>query len=458
MNNLPHNTEAEQALIGAILINADRFDDVADIVCEEDLFSHQHRVIWNAIGKMVESAVPLDVISLAETMERAGNLVDAGGLEYIGTITANTPSHKNAKRYAQVVSDYARERRMLQALHGGLDVMDENSSTDEKLEHVVNTVQAAAEIKSDTGGPVRTDSLIREWIEALEERHEKQGALTGLETPWEKLNEMTNGLQNGSLIIIAGRPSMGKSTVSQNIAEFAAVTRNVPTLFFSLEMPKTMVMDRAVSSLGHVYGSQVITGNLADDEWPRVTNAATMLSNAPLYIDDASNLTPMQLRARARKINRKQKLGLIVIDYLQLMHAPGYKNDKVHEIEEISRSLKGLAKELNIPVIALSQLNRSLESRADKRPIMSDLRESGAIEQDADVIAFIYRADQYRQEDETKDNIAELIIRKQRNGPTGTVHLNSQLQYFKFTEHDGRGAIPLGGNKEQRGKKAKGFD
>jgi replicative DNA helicase len=432
-----YNLEAEQAVLGGILMRQEAYDDISDILTGEDFYSLQHRLIWRGMVEVIDTGHPCDVITLAEHLDRSGLLDDVGGHAYIGTLYTNTSSAANVRRYAKVVTDYARERRTVAALHGAMVTMEGTGGTDEKLDQVGALVLSAVEAKRSGGEAVRLGGVLLDWVERMETRLKGETA-PGIKTGYADFDKMTGGLHGGNLIIIAGRPSMGKSTVAQNICEHVAVVERIPTLFFSMEMTTDEVIARSTASLGRVDSSRMLAGGMVDADWAGVTVGMGRLKDAPFFVDESPALTPADLRSRVRKLKRKEGIGLVAIDYLQLMRAPGYKNDRVHEIEEISRSMKSMAKELGIPVILLSQLNRSVEQRADKRPIMADLRESGAIEQDADVIAFIYRADQYKATDAPDTNIAEMILRKQRNGPTGTVKLVSNLHHYRFDNYDGR--------------------
>lgn len=453
-----YSSDAEQALIGGVLNRPDAFDDVADIVVEDDLFLLAHREIWRAMGEMVNAGQPFDAITLAEHMQRAGNLDDVGGLEYIGGLQAGISSSANVKRYAQVVADYSSERRLLRALNESMETMTGRGNTADKVEEVAVKVGQAAEMRQRGEGPSLISNSLGEWLETVENRFDNKGSgqITGIRTGYADLDAITHGLQGGNLVVIAGRPSMGKSLLAQNICEHIAIEENKPAVFFSMEMTKGQILDRAAASIGRVRMEGIQSGDIHEDEFPRITSATIKLNEAKFFVDDTPALTPMELRARVRKLKRTEDIGLVVIDYLQMMRVPGYKNDKVHEIEEISRSMKSMAKELDIPVVLLSQLNRSVEARQDKRPIMSDLRESGAIEQDADIIVFVYREDQYRDEnDSERSNVAELLVRKNRQGKTGTVKLVTNFHIQRFDSFDGRQYEPMSMSKSPA---KKGFD
>ncbi|MCG6862057.1 MAG: replicative DNA helicase [Chromatiaceae bacterium] len=431
----PHSIQAEQSLLGGLMLDNQTWDSVADKVAEGDFYRREHRLIFAALGKLAEQQQPFDVVTLAETLEQNGELEDAGGLPYLGSIAKDTPSAANVKAYAKIV----RERSVLrQLISVGTDISDiafnpEGREAADLLDEAERRVFEIAEQAARGGGgfqPLKT--LLTKAVERIEVLFQRDEPITGLATGFTDFDMMTSGLQRSDLIIVAGRPSMGKTTFAMNIAENVAIAAKKPVAVFSMEMPGDSLAMRMMSSLGSIDQHRVRTGKLEDDEWPRLTSAVNMLSDAPMFIDDSAALSPNEVRARSRRLKREQgELGLIVIDYLQLMQVPGSVENRATEISAISRSLKALAKELEVPVVALSQLNRSLEQRPNKRPIMSDLRESGAIEQDADLIVFIYRDEVYN-EDSADKGTAEIIIGKQRNGPIGHTRLTFRGQYTKF--------------------------
>ncbi len=431
----PHSIQAEQSLLGGLMLDNQTWDSVADKVGEGDFYRREHRLIFAAVRKLAEEEQPFDVVTLAETLEQNAQLEDAGGLPYLGSIAKDTPSAANVKAYAKIV----RERSVLrQLISVGTDISDiafnpEGRDAADMLDEAERRVFEIAEQEARGGGgfqPLKT--LLGKAVERIEILFQRDEPITGLATGFTDFDMMTSGLQHSDLIIVAGRPSMGKTTFAMNIAENVAIAAKRPVAVFSMEMPGDSLAMRMMSSLGSIDQHRVRTGKLEDDEWPRLTSAVNMLSQAPMFIDDTPALSPTEVRARARRLKREQgDLGLIVLDYLQLMQAPGSAENRATEISAISRSLKALAKELDVPVVALSQLNRSLEQRTNKRPIMSDLRESGAIEQDADLIVFIYRDEVYN-EDSSDKGIAEIIIGKQRNGPIGTTKLTFLGKYTKF--------------------------
>ena len=434
----PHSVEAEQSVLGGLMLDNNAWDKIADLVAEDDFYRRDHRLIFRSIGELSARSEPFDVVTLSERLDKQGLLEDAGGLAYLGTLAKDTPSAANIAAYARIV----RERSVLrQLIRVGNDISDsayhtEGRSTEELLDDAERSVFEIAEQGSrGKKGFVAIKDLLVKAVDRIDELFQQDNPITGTPTGWATFDEMTSGLQKGDLIIVAGRPSMGKTTFSMNIAENAAIKAGKPTAVFSMEMPGEQLAMRMLSSLGRIDQHRVRTGKLDDDDWPRLTSAVGLLAEAPMFIDDTPALTPNELRARARRLSREHgDLGLIVIDYLQLMQVHGSRENRTNEISEISRSLKALAKELSVPVIALSQLNRSLEQRPNKRPVMSDLRESGAIEQDADLIVFIYRDEVYNQDSPDKGT-AEIIIGKQRNGPIGTTRLTFLGQYTRFENY-----------------------
>ncbi|MDJ0863909.1 MAG: replicative DNA helicase [Gammaproteobacteria bacterium] len=430
----PHSLDAEQSVIGALMLDNAAWDQVGDLISETDFYRHGHRLIFHAIESMADAGHPFDVITLSERLGERGELDEVGGLAYLGEVAKNTPSAANIKAYAGIV----RERAVLRALiQVGSAIADtaynpEGRNTEELLEHAEKLVFEIAEKGArHRGGFLPIKELLVEAVDRIDTLFQQDSAITGVATGFSDLDELTSGLQRSDLVIVAGRPSMGKTSFAMNMAEHAAIRDKVPVAVFSMEMPGEQLAMRLMSSLGRIDQHKVRTGKLGDDDWPRLTSAVGLLADAPVFIDDTPALNPTELRARARRLKREHDLGLIVIDYLQLMQVPGASENRATEISEISRGLKALAKELNVPVIALSQLNRSLEQRPNKRPVMSDLRESGAIEQDADVIVFIYRDEVYNDESPDKGS-AEIIVAKQRNGPIGTIRLTFLGQYTRF--------------------------
>jgi len=433
----PHSIEAEQAVLGGLMLDNEAWDKVADIISDKDLYRQDHRVIYNGISELCSHNQPIDVVTVSEWLENKNELDSVGGLAYLGSLAKNTPSAANIQAYARIV----RERSILrQLIHVGNEIGEsafnpEGRDTAQLLDKAEQLVFEIAEqgARGKRGFQPIKDLLVN-VVDRIDTLSNLETPITGIPTGYTDFDQKTSGLQAADVIVIAGRPSMGKTALAMNIAEEAAIKSQVPVAIFSMEMPAEQLVMRMLSSLGRVDQHKVRTGKLDDDDWPRLTSAMNILSEAPLYIDDTPALSPTELRARARRLKREHGLGMIVIDYLQLMHVPVTKENRATEISEISRSLKSLSKELNVPVLALSQLNRSLEQRPNKRPVMSDLRESGAIEQDADVIVFIYRDEVYN-DDSPDKGIAEIIIAKQRNGPIGTVRLTFLGQYTRFENY-----------------------
>lgn len=434
----PHSIEAEQSVLGGLLLDNNAWIQIADRVTEKDFYRHDHQLIFRAIADLAEDNKPLDVVMLSEWLGTRGELDDAGGLAYLGTIAKDTPSAANIKAYADIVRDRSVLRQLIKV---GVDITESafnpsGRSTDELLEGAEKSVFEIAEQgnkQKQVFKPIK--GLLKKTLERIKELQEQDSAITGLPTAFNDLNDMTSGLQRGDLIIVAGRPSMGKTTFSMNIAEYAAVSSKKPVAIFSMEMPAEQLTMRMLSSMGRIDQGRLRTGKLTEDDWPRVAQAVQLFSEAPMFIDDSAGLSPLEVSARARRLAKEHgQLGLIVLDYLQLMKSASAGENRATEVSEISRSLKAMAKELDVPVIALSQLNRSLEQRPNKRPVMSDLRESGAIEQDADVIIFIYRDEVYNPETPDK-GVSEIIIGKQRNGPIGTVRLTFLGKYTRFENY-----------------------
>jgi replicative DNA helicase len=430
----PNSIEAEQALIGGLMLNAQAWDKVADVVIADDFYRKDHRVIYTAIGNLIEDGSPCDVVTVSEYLDGRGELEKAGGLEYLATLANETAGAANARAYAKIL----RERSTLRALiNAGNEISGSAFASDGRtasqvLDDAERMVFEIAE-KGSRGkkGFQSLKQILPEAVDRIDLLHQSDGSITGVSSGYTEFDKLTAGLQPGELIIVAGRPSMGKTTFAVNIAENAAIGSKVPTAIFSMEMPAQQLAFRMISSLGRVDQTHLRTGNFPDEDWSRINTAVQLMSDAPIFIDDTPSMSPTEIRARARRLHREHGLGLIVIDYLQLMQVDGSKENRATEISEISRNLKALAKELSVPVIALSQLNRSVEQRTDKRPVMSDLRESGAIEQDADLICFIYREEVYNPETPRK-GVADVAIAKQRNGPIGDFLLTFVGRYTKF--------------------------
>jgi replicative DNA helicase len=429
----PHSAEAERSLLGGLMLDERAWDAVADVIIADHLYRADHRHIFSAIASLMERSQPADAVTVRDHLEQLGVLEAAGGAEYLARIVEDTSSAANIRAYAEIVRDKALLRRLIEV--GG----DISASAYETEGRAASELVDLAEQKvfeiADQGARGRGFASLRQILPATIDRLDvlshSEGDITGISTGFAEMDRMTAGLQRGDLIIVAGRPSMGKTTLAINIAENAAIAHKVPTAVFSMEMSAEQLSFRMIGSIGRVNQQRLRTGRLSDDDWTRIDSAVSMMSSVPIFIDDSAGLSPTEVRARARRLKREHGLGMIVIDYLQLMQVAGNTENRATEISEISRGLKALAKELDVPVIALSQLNRSVEQRNDKKPVMSDLRESGAIEQDADLIVFIYREEVY-QPDTARKGIADIIIGKQRNGPVGEFHLTFLGEFTKF--------------------------
>jgi replicative DNA helicase len=430
----PHSIEAEQAVLGGLMLDNQALDKVASKLTEDDFYRADHRLIFRTVQILDKRNSPYDVLTLAEALKAVNELEKVGGEIYLFELAKNTPSASNIGAYADIVRERSVARQLI-SIAGEIADSAFNPigrSTTELLDEAERKVFAIAEKRIHVGGPASIRDLLTKAVDKIDTLFQADEAIIGLPTGYSDFDELTSGLQGSDLIIIAGRPSMGKTTFAMNLAEHAAIKGSKPVLVFSMEMPGDSLAMRMLSSLGRIDQHRVRTGKLHDEDWPRITSAVSMLSEAKMFIDDTPALSPNEVRTRARRLVKENgPLGLIVIDYLQLMSIPGHKENRTLEISEISRSLKALAKELNVPVIALSQLNRSLEQRADKRPMMSDLRESGSIEQDADLIIFIYRDEVYH-EDTPDKGTAEIILAKHRNGPIGKVRLTFLGQFTRF--------------------------
>jgi replicative DNA helicase len=410
------------------------WDQVADRLHSEDFYRHEHRLIFQVMSRLLAQNKPIDVLTVSDVLREMHELEQVGGDVYLFELANNTPSAANITAYADIV----RERSVLRKLISAAGDIADNAfnpqgrSIVELLDVAEQKVFSISEQGARGSGPVNVKDYLAKTMDRIDTLFHSGSSITGVPTGYYEFDNMTSGLQPSDLVIIAGRPSMGKTTFAMNIAEHVALKSKLPVLLFSMEMPGEAIVMRLLSSLCRIDQLKIRTGKLADEDWPRISSTVSMLSDAPLYIDDTPGLSPAEMRARARRLAKEHgQLGMVMVDYLQLMQVPGQNENRTAEISEISRSLKGLAKELKVPVVALSQLNRGLEQRADKRPIMSDLRESGAIEQDADLIAFIYRDEVYNPNSLDKGT-AEIIISKQRNGPIGNFRLAFLGQFTCF--------------------------
>jgi len=430
----PHSIEAEQSVLGGLMLDNRAWDQIADRLREADFYRYDHRLIYRVMSKLSEQNKPLDVLTVSEALRELHELDNAGGEVYLFELANNTPSVANIAAYADIVRERSVLRQLIAAANdiAGQAFNPEGRNSIELLDLAERQVFAISEQGARGTGPVNVKEFLATTMDKIDTLFHSNNPITGTPSGYHDLDEMTSGLQASDLVIMAGRPSMGKTTLAMNVAEHVAIKSKLPVVIFSMEMPGESIVMRLLSSLCRIDQLKIRTGKLEDEDWPRISSTVSMLSEAPLFIDDTPALSPAELRARARRLSKEHgQLGLIVVDYLQLMQVPGFNENRTAEISEISRSLKSLAKELKVPVIALSQLNRGLEQRADKRPVMSDLRESGAIEQDADLIVFIYRDEVYNENSPDK-GIAEIIIAKQRNGPIGKVRLTFLGQYTCF--------------------------
>ena len=433
----PHSIEAESSVLGGLLLDNSAWDRVGDLLTDGDFYRYEHRLIYAAVGGLINATRPADVITVYEQLQNLGKAEEVGGLSYLNSLAQYVPSASNIRRYAEIV----RERSILRKLVRASDEIATNAFNtqgkavdkilDEAEQKIFNIGEEGSRMKQGFQG---MDSLVVKLLDRVQEMADNPNDITGVPTGFYDLDRMTSGFQAGDLIVLASRPSMGKTALAINIAEHVALHEGLPVAVFSMEMGAAQLAVRIVGSIGRIDQGHLRTGKLTDDEWPRLTEAIEKLRNISLHIDESAGLTPSELRANARRLARQcGKLGLIVVDYLQLMSGSSSSDEnRATELGEISRGLKMLAKELQCPVIALSQLNRSVETRPDKRPMMSDLRESGAIEQDADIIMFIYRDEYYTKDACKEPGVAEIIIAKQRNGPTGTVKLAFLRNITKF--------------------------
>jgi replicative DNA helicase len=444
----PHSVEAEQSVIGGLLLENEALDKVADILSAKDFYRHDHKTIFEHISRLIELNRPADIVTVAESLENKAELSGVGGIAYLGALAQSTPTAANIRRYAEIVHERAVMRQLVVVGSGIAESAYAPNGRDAQQlldEAEAKIFQIAEGGKRSTEGFLDIKQLLPQVADRIDQLYSRdnQSDVTGVATGFSDLDEMTSGLQGGDLIIVAGRPSMGKTAFSINIAENVALNTKLPVAIFSMEMGATQLATRMIGSVGRLDQHRMRNGRLEDEDWEKLTTALGKLNEAPIFIDEGAGLTSFDVRARARRLHRQcGKLGLIVIDYIQLMSgAAGRQSEnRATEISEISRSLKSLAKELDCPVIALSQLNRSLENRPDKRPVMSDLRESGAIEQDADVILFIYRDEVYNP-DSTDKGTAEIIVGKQRNGPIGRVRLTFLGQHTRFENFANSGYI-----------------
>ncbi|MEY2909188.1 MAG: replicative helicase [Pseudomonadota bacterium] len=430
----PQSLEAERSVIGGLLLSADGWDAISEIVTAGDFYRPEHRAIFRQIARLVDQSEPVDVITVADRLLATGELEAAGGHQYLADLAEQTPTAANIRAYATAVHERAVLRKLILAAQdiANTGFHPEGRTAEELLDEAERRIMQISEDGPKSGAPRGMEQLLTGALERIEELFNSGGDITGLTTGFIDLDGMTSGLQPSDLVIVAGRPSMGKTSFAMNLVENAALASEKPILVFSMEMPAEQLVIRMLSSLGKIDQGRVRNGKLEQDDWPKLSAAMAKLKEANIFIDDTPALTPTELRSRARRVAREHgELGMVMVDYLQLMRVAGSSEGRTAEISEISRSLKAIAKEFRCPMVALSQLNRSLEQRPNKRPVNSDLRESGAIEQDADVIMFIYRDEVYH-EDSPDKGVAEIIIGKQRNGPIGTCKLAFRGEFTRF--------------------------
>lgn len=431
---LPHSIEAEQAVLGGLMLSNSGFDAVASLISDKDFFASDHQLIFQTMGQLNAEQKPLDIITLSEALQNNRQLDQIGGSSYLVELSNNTPSSANINAYAQIVLERSIIRQLITAasdiVKKGYNPLGWDSN--KLLAEAEKRLVAIIESRPNQGGFLSVNELLKEVVERIDQLFNSDADITGLSTGFADLDEKTSGWQPSDLVIVAGRPSMGKTSFAMNMAEHAVLHQEKPVLVFSMEMPASQLIMRMMSSLGKIDQTKLRAGNLSEDDWPRLSSAASRLKDRPLFIDDTPGITPMELRNRIRQVTREHgQPGMVLVDYLQLMSGSVATENRTNEISQISRELKNIAREFNCPVIALSQLSRNLENRPNKRPINSDLRESGAIEQDADVVVFIYRDEVYNEESPDK-GVAEIIIGKQRNGPIGTCKLTFLGKYTRF--------------------------
>ncbi|MCY4471272.1 MAG: replicative DNA helicase [Kistimonas sp.] len=432
--NLPYSLEAEQSILGGLMLDNGSWDRVGDKLTSSDFYTLAHQKLFESIQELADEAKPFDPVTLVGELERKGQMDACGGISYLTELVESVPSTVNLPAYTDIVYERSVLRQLVHASRriAGLAVEPEGRKADDVLEMAEREVFNIAEARQKEGGPVNAREILKKTVVTINELFKSSGGITGLTTGFTDLDEMTSGLQPSDMVIVAARPSMGKTTFAMNLIENALIASDECVVVFSLEMPSEQLMMRSLSSLGKIDQGRIRSGKMEDEDWPKLSSAIKKLKGKKFFLDDTAGISPQEMRARLRRIQREHgKVGLVMIDYLQLMRISGFTEGRVNEISEISRSIKAMAKEFTCPIVALSQLNRSLEQRPNKRPVNADLRESGAIEQDADVILFIYRDEVYNPDTEFK-GVAEIIIGKQRNGPIGSVRLAFQGRFTRF--------------------------
>ncbi|SHF03132.1 primary replicative DNA helicase [Thermoanaerobacter uzonensis DSM 18761] len=430
----PQNIEAEQSVLGSMLLSRDAIIDVSEIIKADDFYKESHKKLFDVMIEMFEKDIPVDLVTVVDELRKRNMLEAVGGIDYIASLSSNVITTANVSYYAKLIKEKATLRRLIEASSEIMELSYQGDDVETVLDIAEQKIFDIAQGRNTTNFSPIKDVLMNTFYK-IEELYKNKGQLTGIPSGFPDLDLKTAGFQPSDFILVAARPSMGKTSFALNIAQNAALLTGLPVAIFSLEMSKEQLVNRLICSTANIDSQKLRTGNLDEDDWMKLAAAMTPLSKAPIYIDDTPGIGVMDIRAKCRRLKLEKGLGLVMIDYLQLMQGRGKAENRQQEISEISRSLKSLARELNVPVITLSQLSRAPESRSDHRPILSDLRESGAIEQDADIVMFLYRDDYYHKDSEKK-NIAEVIIAKHRNGPTGTVELLWLAQYTKFASLD----------------------
>lgn len=432
---LPHNKEAEQSVLGGALSSSDAVGVVCELLKPDDFYFDQNRTVYSVIVELFNENTPIDVVTVSDRLNQHDKLDLIGGVQYLSSLILSVPTTGNVEYYAKIIKDKATLRRLIFSSSSILNMAYDEEDLTERILDIAE--QRILDVSNGTvsNDIVHISDVMMTAYDDMVKNSLTKGTVTGIPTGFSYLNNMTGGLHGGELIIVAGRPGMGKSSFAVNIAEHAAIKENIPVAIFNLEMSKSMIVNRIICSQATVDSQAVRKGDFQPEDWQSICSVIDKLSSAPIYIDDSSSITVSEIRAKCRRLKQTKNLGLIVIDYLQLMQGSGKNDNRQQEISNISRSLKVLAKELDVPIIALSQLSRSSESRGDKRPMLSDLRESGAIEQDADLVIFLYRDDYYN-DDSAEKNIAEINIAKQRSGSTGTFKLGWQGRFTRFTNID----------------------
>lgn len=439
----PQNLDAEQSILGGLMLDREALDQVGDMLMAEDFYKPSHQKIYNAIKELHNKSQPIDIITVTNILQAEGSMDMVGGPEYLISLLDKTISSANIASHAKIVKDKATLRRLIHINSQLIEKAYDQNFVDVEsfVDQAESEIFKIGENKTQTG-LVGSMEIVKASIQKIEELYKNKAEITGIGTGFKKLDEMTAGLHPGEMTIIAARPSMGKTAFSLNIAQHVALRLKKTVAYFSLEMGKESMMMRMLSAESKVSMSEIRNGRIQDSAWPKLINAASALSEAPIFIDDTAGISPFEIRSRARRLKAEHGLDVIMIDYLQLMSMKQKFNSREQEVAEISKSLKAIAKELQIPIIALAQLNRGVEGRTEKKPMLSDLRESGSIEQDADVIMMLYRDDYYDKENPEKQGHAEVIVGKQRNGATGPVKLRFDAQYNRFRDAEYEGQAP----------------